>query len=115
MLKSLCPHAGGARRSRCFRSAIVGNYAAAGLVYDVLQPLTGVILLNRKKTVSLAEREGLQSVIDNARKHAEAGYPDFTECDPATFDADFVINKEREGMSIAQALEALVAFKRSQH
>jgi hypothetical protein len=52
-------------------------------------------------------------VIDNARKHAEAGYPDFTETDPAVFDADFVINKEREGMSVAQALEALVAFKRS--
>lgn len=80
----------------------------------MLQPLTGVTLLNRKKTVSLAEREGLQSVIDNARKHAEAGYPDFTESDPATFDADFVINKEREGMSVAQALEALVAFKRTQ-
>ncbi|MGE8188828.1 hypothetical protein [Pseudomonas sp. NPDC086278] len=69
--------------------------------------------MNRKKTVSLVAREGLQSVVDNARKHAEAGYPDFTPSDPATFDADFVINKEREGMSIAQALEALVAFKRS--
>lgn len=66
-----------------------------------------------KKTVSLAEREGLQWVIDNARKHAEAGYPDFTQSDPATFDADFMIGKEREGMSVAQALEALVAFKRS--
>lgn len=79
-------------------------------------PLTGVNQLNRKKAVSLAEREGLQSVIDNARKHAEAGYPDFTETDPAVFDADFVINKEREGMSVAQALKALVAlvaFKRS--
>jgi hypothetical protein len=76
-------------------------------------PLTGVTPLNRKKAVSLAEREGLQSVIDNARKHAKAGYPDFTETDPAAFDADFVINKEREGMSVAQALEALVAFKRS--
>lgn len=76
-------------------------------------PLTGVTPLNRKKAVSLAEREGLKSVIDNARKHAEAGYPDFTETDPAAFDADFVINKEREGMSVAQALEALVAYKRS--
>jgi hypothetical protein len=75
--------------------------------------LTGAALLDRTKITSLAEREGLQSVIDNARKHAEAGYPDFTESDPATFDADFVINKEREGMSVAQALEALVAFKRS--
>lgn len=55
----------------------------------------------------------MQSVIDNARKHAEAGYPDFTESDPAAFDADFVINKEREGMSVAQAFGALVAFKRS--
>jgi hypothetical protein len=52
-------------------------------------------------------------VVDNARKHAEAGCPDFTESDPATFDADFVINKKREGLSVAQALEALVAFKRS--
>lgn len=69
--------------------------------------------MDRAKTMSLAESEGLQSVIDNARKHAEAGYPDFTESDPATFDADFVINKEREGMSVAQSLEALVAFKRS--
>lgn len=69
--------------------------------------------MDRAKTTSLAEREGLQSVIDNARKHAEAGYPDFTESDPATFDADFVFNKEREGVSVAQALEALVAFKRS--
>jgi hypothetical protein len=63
--------------------------------------------------VSLAEDEGLQSVIDNARKHAEAGYPDFTDTDPATFDADFMVNKEREGMSVAQAFEALVEFKRS--
>ncbi|SDB28909.1 hypothetical protein SAMN03159382_02462 [Pseudomonas sp. NFACC23-1] len=70
--------------------------------------------MNRNKTVSLAEHEGLQSVIDNAQKHAEAGYPDFTASDPATFDADFVINKEREGMSVAQALEALVEFKRTQ-
>ncbi|HEX4547987.1 hypothetical protein [Pseudomonas sp.] len=69
--------------------------------------------MDRAKTTSLVEREGLQSVIDNAQKHAEAGYPDFTESDPAAFDADFVINKEREGMSVAQALEALVAFKRS--
>lgn len=53
-------------------------------------------------------------MIDNARKHAEAGCPDFTESDPAAFDADFVINKEREGRSVAQALEALVAFKRTQ-
>ena len=59
------------------------------------------------------ERQGLQSVIENARKSAEAGYPDFTADDPATFDADFIIDKEREGMSVAQALEALVAFKRS--
>ncbi|AKK01425.1 hypothetical protein VM99_26465 [Pseudomonas chlororaphis] len=69
--------------------------------------------MNRNKTVSLAEDEGLQSVINNAQKHAEAGYPDFTDTDPAAFDADFVINKEREGMSVAQALEALVALKRS--
>lgn len=60
------------------------------------------------------ERQGLQSVIENARKSAEAGYPDFTADDPATFDADFIIDKEREGMSVAQALEALVAFKRIQ-
>ena len=59
------------------------------------------------------ERQGLQSVIENARKSAKAGYPDFTADDPATFDADFIIDKEREGMSVAQALEALVAFKRS--
>lgn len=77
------------------------------------QPRIGATSLKRKKSVSLVEREGLQSVIDNARMRAEAGYPDFTESDPATFDADFVINKEREGMSVAQALEALVAFKRS--
>lgn len=35
-MKSLCPHAGVASRSPCFRFAIVGNYAAAGLVYDLL-------------------------------------------------------------------------------
>ena len=70
--------------------------------------------MNPKKRASLVAREGLQSVIDNTQKHAEAGYPDFTESDPATFDSDFVINKELEGMSVAQALEALVAFKRSQ-
>ena len=69
--------------------------------------------MNQKKTVSLAEHEGLQSVIDNARKHSEAGYPDITDTDPAAFDADFMINREREGMSVAQALEALVEFKRS--
>ncbi|MNV70820.1 hypothetical protein D3C71_1638030 [compost metagenome] len=34
--------------------------------------------------------------------------------DPATFDADFIIEREREGMSLRQALQALVAFKRSQ-
>jgi hypothetical protein len=55
----------------------------------------------------------VQSVIDNARKAAAAGYPDFTADDPATFDADFIVQKEREGMSLAQALEVLVAFKRS--
>lgn len=60
------------------------------------------------------ERQGLQSVIENARKSAEAGCPDFTADDPATFDADFIIDKEREGMSVTQALEALVAFKRIQ-
>jgi len=70
--------------------------------------------LNQKKRASLVERQGLQSVIENARKSAEAGYPDFTADDPATFDADFIIDKEREGMSVAQALEALVAFKRIQ-
>lgn len=63
--------------------------------------------------VSLAERKGLQSVMDIARKHAEAGYPDFMQGDPGTFDADFFINKEREGVSVAQSLETLVAFKRS--
>ena len=113
-MRALFPRAGVASRSPCFRSGTVGNYAAAGLVYDLLLTADWSNPVNRKKAVSLAEREGLQSVIENARKHAEAGYPDFTESDPATFDADFVINKEREGMSVAQALEALVAFKRIQ-
>jgi hypothetical protein len=67
----------------------------------------------KKSGKTLAEREGLQSVIDNARKSSAAGYPDFTADDPATFDADFIIQKEREGMSLTQSLEALVAFKRS--
>lgn len=67
----------------------------------------------KKSGKTLAEREGLQSVIDNACKSAAAGYPDFTADDPATFDADFIIQKERDGMGVAQALEALVAFKRS--
>ncbi|WP_419710496.1 hypothetical protein [Pseudomonas sp. NFX224] len=67
----------------------------------------------KKSGKTLAEREGLQSVIDNARKSAAAGYPDFTADGPATFDADFIIQKGREGMSFAQALEALVAFKRN--
>lgn len=62
---------------------------------------------------TLAEREGLQSVIDNSRKSAEAGYPDFTADDPATFVADFLIQKEREGMSLDRALQALIAFKRN--
>jgi hypothetical protein len=59
-------------------------------------------------------REKLQSVMDNARKSAEAGYPDFTASDPATLDAEFIIQREREGMSVEQALEALVALKRGQ-
>ncbi|MHC8361992.1 hypothetical protein ACYZUA_17185 [Pseudomonas sp. LS2P72] len=62
---------------------------------------------------TLAEREGLQSVIDNARKSAAAGYPDFTGDDPATFVADFIVEKEREGMSLDRALQALIAFKRN--
>jgi hypothetical protein len=62
---------------------------------------------------TLAEREGLQSLIDKARKSAAAGYPDFTADAPATFVADFLIQKEREGMSLTEALEALVALKRS--
>ncbi|WP_148053237.1 hypothetical protein [Pseudomonas frederiksbergensis] len=62
---------------------------------------------------TLAEREGLQSVIESARKSAAAGYPDFTAGDPATFVADFLFQKEKEGMSLDQALEALVAFKRN--
>lgn len=60
------------------------------------------------------EREGLESVIENARKSAEAGYPDNSADDPAMFDADFIIEREGEGMSLVQALQALVAFKRSQ-
>lgn len=50
------------------------------------------------------EREGLKPVIDNARKSAEAGYPDFTADDPATFHAVFITDREREGMIISQAL-----------
>ena len=67
----------------------------------------------KKSQKSLAEREGLQSVIESARKSAAAGYPDFTADDPATFDADFLIQKKREGMRLDQALEALVTFKRN--
>jgi hypothetical protein len=67
-----------------------------------------------KTGTSLVARERLQSVIENARKSAEAGYPDFTADDPATFDADFIVEREREGMSLSQALQALVTFKRSQ-
>lgn len=63
---------------------------------------------------TLAEREGLQSVIDSARKSAAAGYPDFTADDPAAFVADFLFQKKKEGMSLSEALEALVAFKRSE-
>jgi hypothetical protein len=66
----------------------------------------------KKSRKTLAEREGLQSVIDNSRKSAAAGYPDFTADDPATFVADFLIQKEREGMTLDQALQALIAFKR---
>ena len=68
----------------------------------------------KKSGQSLVEQSGLQSVIDNARRSAEAGYPDFTADDPATFDADFIVQREREGMSLTSALEALVAFKRAQ-
>lgn len=68
----------------------------------------------KKSGRSLVEQSGLQSVIDNARRSAEAGYPDFTADDPATFDADFIGQREREGMSLTSALEALVAFKRAQ-
>ena len=68
----------------------------------------------KKSGQSLVEQSGLQSVIDNARRSAEAGYPDFTADDPATFDADFIVQREREGMSLSSALEALVAFKRAQ-
>ncbi len=67
----------------------------------------------KKSGKTLAERKGLQSVIKSARKSAAAGYPDFTADDPATYVADFLIQKEREGMCLDQALEALVAFKRS--
>lgn len=66
----------------------------------------------KKSRKNLAEREGLQSVIDNSRKSAAAGYLDFTADDPATFVADFLIQKEREGMSLDHALQALIAFKR---
>ncbi len=51
-------------------------------------------------------------MIDNSRKSAAAGYLDFTADDPATFVADFLIQKEREGMSLDHALQALIAFKR---
>lgn len=68
----------------------------------------------KKSGQSLVEQSGLQSVIDNARRSAEAGYPDFTADDPATFDADFIVQRELEGMSLTSALEALVAFKRAQ-
>ena len=68
----------------------------------------------KKSGRSLVEQSGLQSVIDNARRSAEAGYPDFTADDPATFDADFIVQRELEGMSLTSALEALVAFKRAQ-
>ncbi|TPG83739.1 hypothetical protein [Pseudomonas mandelii] len=67
----------------------------------------------KKSRKTLAKREGLQSVIDNSRKSAAAGYPDFTADDPATFVADFLIQKEREGMSLDRALQALIAFKRN--
>lgn len=67
----------------------------------------------KKSRKTLAEREGLQSVIDNSRKSAAAGYRDFTVDDPATFVADFLIQKEREGMSLDHALQALIAFKRN--
>ena len=67
----------------------------------------------KKSRKTLAEYEGLQSVIDNSRKSAAAGYPDFTADDPATFVADFLILKEREGMSLDHALQALIAFKRN--
>lgn len=66
----------------------------------------------RKPAATLVER-GLQSVIDNARISAEAGYPDFTVDDPATFDAVFIVEREREGMTLAHSLEALVSFKRA--
>ncbi|KPG91903.1 hypothetical protein AEQ67_28395 [Pseudomonas sp. RIT-PI-q] len=68
----------------------------------------------KKSGRSLVEQSALQSVIDNARRSAEAGYPDFAADDPATFDADFIVQREREGMSLTSALEALVAFKRAQ-
>ena len=67
----------------------------------------------KRTVVPLAEREGLQSVIDNARKSAALGYSDFTATNPAAFDADFIFEKEREGMSLHQALQVLVALKRS--
>lgn len=35
-----------------------------------------------KPGASLVEREGLESVIENARKSAEAGYPDNPASDP---------------------------------
>lgn len=60
---------------------------------------------------SLAEHEGLLSVIDHASKSAAAAYPDCTADESATYDADFIVQKKREGMSI-HALEALIAYKR---
>lgn len=68
----------------------------------------------KKSGITLAEREGLQSVIEGARKSAATGYPDFTADDPATFVTDFLIQKERGGMSLDHALQALIAFKRIQ-
>ena len=67
----------------------------------------------KKSEKTLAERVGLQSVIEGARNSAAAGYPDFTVDYPATFVADFLIQKEREGMGLDQAFEALVASKRN--
>ncbi|WP_210558322.1 MULTISPECIES: hypothetical protein [unclassified Pseudomonas] len=61
----------------------------------------------------LVEREGLQSVIENACRGAEAECPDSPADDPATVDLEFTFQCEREGMNIEEPLQALVIFKRN--
>lgn len=62
----------------------------------------------------LAERHGVQNVVDGLSLHAAEGYPDRDDQDPAHQDAKFLIERQQAGDSAAEAFDALVAYKRSQ-